>query len=47
MNLEQRNRVMQAIRQREGLLAWAIKNNDKSEANRLKAELEALAAQLS
>lgn len=38
---------MQAIRQREGLLAWAIKNNDKAEVDRLKAELDELAAQLS
>lgn len=47
MNLEQRNRVMQAIRQREGLLAWAIKNNDTSEVNRLKAELDELAKLMS
>lgn len=31
--------VMQAIRKREALLAWALKNGDKREAERLKHEL--------
>lgn len=39
MNMEQRQRVMQAIRKRETLLAWALKNGDKREAERLKHEL--------
>ena len=39
MNIEQRQKVMQAIRKREALLAWALKNGDKREAERLKHEL--------
>ena len=44
MNLEQRQRVMQAIRKREALLAWALKNDDKDEAKRIRTELDELFA---
>ena len=44
MNLEQRQRVMQAIRKREALIAWALKNGDKDEAKRIRTELDELFA---
>lgn len=44
MNIEQRQKVMQAIRKREALLAWAIKNGDKDEAKRIRTELDELFA---
>ena len=42
MNIEQRQKVMQAIRKREALLAWALKNGDKDEAKRIRTELDEL-----
>ena len=44
MNIEQRQKVMQAIRKREALLAWALKNGDKGEARRIMTELDELFA---
>ena len=44
MNIEQRQRVMQAIRKREALLAWALKNGEKDEAKRIRTELDELFA---
>lgn len=42
MNLEQRNRVMQKIRQLEGLLIWARTHEEKAEVNRIEHELSKL-----
>lgn len=35
MNLEQRNRIMQKIRQLEGLLAWAKAHGEQGEVTRI------------
>ena len=35
-------RAMQAIRKREALLAWALKNGDKDEVKRIRTELDEL-----
>ena len=44
MNLEQRQRVMQAIRKREALLVRALKTGDKDEAKRITTALDELFA---
>ncbi len=44
VNAEGRQRAMQAIRKREALLAWALKNGDKDEAKRIRTELDELFA---
>ena len=42
MNLEQRNRYFNLIRNLEGLLAYAVRTGDKAEESRIRAELAAL-----
>ena len=46
VNLEQRIRLMEAIKRTEGLLAWAKQHNDQGEISRLQRELDALIALL-
>jgi hypothetical protein len=42
MNLEQRNRICNLIRQTHGLLAYAVKAGDKAEEERLRLRLDEL-----
>lgn len=44
MNMEQRQKVMQAIRKREILLSWALRHGEKDEAERLEREIRSLMA---
>ena len=44
MNMEQRQKVMRAIREREILLSWALGHGEKDEAERLEREIRSLMA---
>lgn len=46
MNLEQRQKQLQRIRQLEGLLQYAVKHNETAEAERIRAELARIVASL-
>ena len=46
MNMEQRARLYDEIQKREGLLAWAVKNGDEAEAERIRSELVGLVEEL-
>ncbi len=46
MNMEQRARYMAEIQKLEGLLAYAVANNDAAEAERIRAELAKMVERL-
>lgn len=46
MNMEQRARIMQAIRKTEMLLDFAMKTGDRHETERLQGELARLVGQI-
>jgi len=46
MKLEQRQKMMDRINKLEGLLAWAVKNGDEAEAERIRSELVGLVEEL-
>ena len=46
MNKEEKNKRLAQIRRLEGLLAYAIKHNEKEEIERLRKALDAIIASL-
>ena len=46
MNMEQRARQYDEIQKLEGLLAYAVANNDAAEAERIRAELAKMVERL-